>query len=114
MAVHVLGQVCRWIHHGFREGSFHAGTEAVGVILSNPPIRHQVLESVFQDPGGPMHPVEMEVSCFQQKISQGVGIEHAAIKNHRENSRLQPKAHDASPWRSWPEALSCSSMALRR
>ena len=43
MAVHVLGQVCRWIHHGFREGSFHAGTEAVGVILSNPPIRHQCL-----------------------------------------------------------------------
>ena len=100
MAGYVLSQVGRWIHHGFRKDSFHAGAEAMSVILGDSLIRHHVPEGVCQDPGRPMHSVKVGVSRFQQKIPQGVGIEHAVIKDHWKNTRLQPKAHHISPWSS--------------
>lgn len=67
MAGYVLSQMGRWIHHGFRKGSFHAGAEAMSGILGDSLIRHHVPEGVFQDPGRPMHPVRWALAASSRR-----------------------------------------------
>lgn len=61
----------------------------------------------------PVDAVELLMRCFQEQVSQLIGIENTAVEQNGEDSGLQPEAHTASTCSSWPRSLS-SSRALRR